>query len=148
MKRHWKSIAGVVLAGLMACAVVAPRLQGRPTAQAKFTLSFDAQWGKNVLSSGEYTVSISQYSSTAMIWVSNQNGRRVAVMLPQAFDTTQTGGKDAELVGIRHNGTVAIRELRLPDVGTFYFSLPKDLTTQVAVQPEMIQTVALESVGE
>jgi len=48
------------------------------------------------------------------------------------------------LVCIRQHGNVTVRALRLPHVGTFYFSLPKQLTVLVAQQPELIETVSVE----
>jgi hypothetical protein len=52
------------------------------------------------------------------------------------------------LICIRHDGNVSVRALRLPNVGTFYFSLPKDLQTLIARQPELIETVSLEVSGD
>lgn len=147
MKGPWIKALGVALGAVIACAVVAPRLQARAAVQGKFTLTFDAKWGKVSLPAGNYTLAINHYSSMATVVIS-QSGRNVGIALPEIFDYTENKSKTAELVCIRHNGMVTIRELRVPQVGTYYFPLPKNLTLMAAQQPEMIETVPLQPVGE
>ena len=96
---------------------------------------------------GVYTVSVDRFNTNGRIQVS-QGTHGVATMLPQLFDYTQNQSKDPELVCIRHNGIVTVRALRLPQVGTFYFSLPKDLKVLMAQQPQMVETIPLEAEGK
>lgn len=147
MKSPWKSVSGIVLSAVVALILFAPGLQAGPAAQDRFTLPFDVQWGKMTLSTGAYTLSIDRLTSNGRILIS-QGSKGVEVVLPQSFDYTQNQSKKAELVCIRHDGVVTVRALRLPEVGTFYFSLPKDLRTMMAEQPQMIETVSLEVSGE
>lgn len=147
MKGPWIKLLGAVIGGVIACAVIAPRLKATTAVQEKFTLPFDAKWGKVSLPAGDYTVAISQYSSVARVVISHA-GRNVGVTVPEIFDYTETKSKIAELVCIRHDGSATVRELRIPQVGTYYFPLPKDVTLMAAQQPQMIETVPLQSLGE
>jgi hypothetical protein len=144
MRGPWKSISGIVLGALIAFVVIAPRLQAGPAARDRFVLPFDAQWGKILLPAGVYTLSVDHLNSNGTIRI-DRGDQGVGIMLPQLFDYTQNKSKNPELVCIRHNGVVTVRALRLPQVGTFYFPLPKDLKVTMAEQPQMIETVSLEA---
>lgn len=147
MKRPWTKVLGIALGAVIAFAVIAPRLQAGPAVQGKFTLPFNAKWGKISLPAGDYTLAINHYNSMTTVVIA-RSGRNVGVTLPEIFDYTENKSKTAELVCIRHNGMVTVRELRVPQVGTYYFPLPKDLKLMAAQQPEMIETVPLQSLGE
>jgi hypothetical protein len=147
MKSPWKSFSGVVLGVMAALMLIAPGLQAGPAAQDRFNLPFDVQWGKMTLPTGAYTLSIDRFSMSGKVLIS-QGSKGIEMVLPQTFDYTQNQSKKAELVCIRHDGVVTVRALRLPQVGTFYFSLPKSLRTMMAEQPQMIETVSLAVSGE
>ena len=144
MRSPLKSISVIVLGAMIAFIVIAPGLQAGPAAQDKFVLPFDAQWGKTTLLAGVYTVSVDRFNSNGTIRVA-RGEQGVGIMLPQLFDYTENKGKSPELICVRHNGVVTVRALRLPQVGTFYFPLPKDLKVLIAQQPQMIETVSLEA---
>jgi hypothetical protein len=147
MNGRWRTICGVLLGVVMACAMFAPRLQAGPAPQGKFTLPLEAQWGKTTLAAGDYTLSIENHTSMATIWIAHE-GRNVSVILSQSLDYRQNTSKNAELVCIRHDGVLTVRELRIPKVGTYYFNLPKNLKVFMAEQPQMIETLPVQSVGE
>jgi hypothetical protein len=147
MKGSWRTICGVLLGVVMACAMFAPRLLADPAAQGKFTLPLEAQWGKKALAAGNYTLSIDNHTSMPMIWIAHE-GRNASVVLPQSFDYRQNTSKNAELVCIRHDGVLTVRELRIPQVGTYYFNLPKNLKVLMAEQPQMIETLPVQAVGK
>ncbi len=147
MNRSWRTISGVLLGVVMACAMFAPRLMAGPAGQGKFTLPSEAQWGKKTLAAGDYTLSIDNHTSMATIWITRE-GRNVTVLLPESFDYTQNMSKNEELVCIRHDGALVIRELRIPQVGTYYFGLPKNFKVFMAEQPQMIETLPVQAVGE
>ncbi len=148
MNGSWRTISGGLLSIVMACAMFAPRLMAGPAGQGKFTLPLEAQWGKTTLTAGDYTLSIENHTSMATIWIAHE-GRNVTVILPQSLDYQQKNmSKNAELVCIRHDGALVIRELRIPQVGTYYFNLPKNLKVFMAEQPQMIETLPVQAVGE
>lgn len=147
MKGPWIKILGALLVAVTACVMIAPRLQATTAVQGKFTLPFEAKWGKVSLPAGDYALAINQYSSMARVVIS-QSGHYVGITLPEVFDYTENKSKSAEIVCIRHNGVTTVRALRLPQVGTYYFSMPKDLKVMAARQPQMIETVSLQLAGE
>jgi hypothetical protein len=141
-----KRVSGVVLTAVIALGTIAPALLAGPSTQGKFQLPFDAHWGKMALPSGDYTFSVEQASLRGMIAVYH-DGQAVGRAIPQVFSGTETQSKNPVLVCIRHDGEVAVRALRLPGVGTFYFPLPKGLNTLVTQQPQLIQTVSIQVNG-
>jgi hypothetical protein len=149
MKGSWKRVAGIVLSLVIAFGVVAPGMQAAPSSGGKFKLPFDVQLGeKMALPTGDYTFSVDRsVGSYGTVFV--YRGKQVVGMvLPQTFDGGASQSEKPELVCIRHDGKVTARALRLPQVGTFYFPLPKDLKVLVAQQPQLIETVSIEVSGE
>jgi len=146
MKGSWKWLSAIVLSAVVAFGLIASGLQAAPAAGGRFKLPFAAQWGEAALSTGDYTFLVDHFSSNGMIFV-YRGKQAVGILHPQIFESNESHSEKSELVCIRHDGKVAIRALRLPQVGTFYFSLPKDLKVLVAGQPELIETVSVEVSG-
>lgn len=147
MKVSWKRFSGFVLTAAIGLAMMAPGLHAGPAARGKFTMPFDAHWGTTTLRTGDYTYSVDHITSNGMIFV-YRGSQAVGLMHPQMFNDNDNQSKNPELVCIRHDGIVTVRALRLPNVGTFYFSLPKELKTLVAQQPELIETISVEVSGD
>jgi hypothetical protein len=149
MKGSMKSILGVALGAVLAFGAIAPSLPAGPSAEGRFKLAFDAQLGeKMALPTGDYTFVIDR-SAGSNGTISVYRGNQVVGMaLPQTFDRFENQGEKPVLVCIRHDGKVTVRALRLPNVGTFYFSLPKDLKVIAAQQPQLLETVSIEVSGE
>jgi hypothetical protein len=143
MKVSWKCFSGVVLTAVIALAMIAPGLHAGPAARGKFTMPFDAHWGRTTLRTGDYTFSVNHITSDGTILV-YRGTQAMGIVFPQEFNDRDNQSKNPELVCIRHDGIVTVRALRLPNVGTFYFSLPKELKTLVAQQPELIETISVE----
>jgi hypothetical protein len=146
MKGSWKWVSGVVLTAVIAFGMLAPGLQAGLRAGGKFKLPFDAQLGKMALPTGDYTFTVEGLSLDGKIVVHRED-RTVGVLRPQMFDDHDNKSTNPVLICIRHDGNVTVRALRLPGVGTFYFSLPKELKTLVAQQPQLIETVSIEANG-
>jgi hypothetical protein len=127
--------------------MVATTLQAGPGASGKFKLPFDAQMGIMALPTGNYSYTVDGLSSDGKIIVYREN-HAVGILRPQTFSENGNQSKNPALLCIRHDGHVAIRALRLPKVGTFYFSLPKELSVLVAQQPQLIETVSVEVTGD
>jgi hypothetical protein len=147
MKGSWKWVSGVVLTAVIAFAMIAPELQAGLAATGKFKLPFDAQVGKVALPTGNYSFTVNGESASGRI-VIYQGQQAVGTVLPQTFDSYESHSENPVLVCIRHDGNVTVRALRLPGVGTFYFSLPKELKTLVAQQPQLIETISIEANGK
>ncbi len=147
MKGSWKWVSGVVLTAVIAFAMIAPELQAGLGATGKFKLPFDAQVGKVALPTGNYSFTV-KGSQRAEGSSSIKDRQAVGTLLPQTFDGYESKSEKPVLVCIRHDGNVTVRALRLPGVGTFYFSLPKELKTLVAQQPQLIETISIEANGK
>jgi hypothetical protein len=149
MKDSWTKISGVVLSAVIVLTIVAPSLRAWPTAEGRFKLGYDIQLGeKMALPTGDYTFSVDR-SAGSYGTISVYRGTEiVGTVLPQMLNADERQGEKPELLCIRHDGKVTVRALRLPQVGTFYFSLPKDLKVLVAQQPRLIETISAEISGE
>ncbi len=94
----------------------------------KFTLPFQAQWGKVTLPSGNYTVDVTRSQGGVRLVRVNaeaQGSHRVAILLPMAHNTKMRTDQ-SELVCIREGSARIVRALELgPLAETLYFALPK-----------------------
>jgi hypothetical protein len=147
MNGSWRRVSAVVLGTVIAVGAIATGLQARPAAGGKFRLPFDAQWGIVALPTGDYTFSIDHLTTNGAVLV-YRGSHAVGIVRPQILDNHENQNQSPALVCIRHDGTVTVRALRLPNVGTFYFSMPKELKVLVAQQPQLIETVSVEVSGE
>jgi hypothetical protein len=148
MKDSWKWVLGLLLLAVVAFGMTVPGLQAGLTASGKFNLPFDAQLGQMGLPTGNnYMLTVDGASIDGKIIV-YQGTRAVGFLRPQWFSGYENQTKKPQLVCIRHDGNVTIRALRLPNVGTFYFSLPKELKVLMAQQPQLIETVSVEAAGD
>ena len=144
--KAWKGISWAALAAVVAIGTIVPASQAGPSAVGRFKLPFDAQWGGKVLSTGDYSISLDRsFGSYGAIAV-RRGSEVVGVALPQTVERSEQQG-DPALLCIRHDGKVIVRALRLPNVGTFYFAMPKELNT-LAQQPQLIETVSVRVSGE
>ena len=135
-----------MLAAVVTSVMVATALHAGPGASGRFKLPFDAQMGTVALPTGNYSFLVDGLSSDGKILVYREN-QAVGILRPQTFSENGHQSKNPALLCIRHDGHVAIRALRLPNVGTFYFSLPKELSVLVAQQPQLIETISVEVNG-
>jgi hypothetical protein len=147
MKASWKRASAFALIAVIAFGTIAPRLQAGPALQARFKLPFNAQWEKVALPTGDYTLSLDHTSLGGTIIVYRGTEAK-GILRPQIFENSQKEGKNPVLICIRHDGNVTVRALRLPNVGTFYFSLPKELKGLMAQQPKLIETISVEVTGQ
>ena len=147
MKVSKKGILWVALSAVIAIGAIVPGLKAGPSAEGRFKLPFDAQAGKMTLQTGAYTFSVDRAAGSYGLVRVYRGTESVGIMVPQELDSFHGQSQNAALLCIRHDGKVTVRALRLPNVGTYYFQMPKDLKTLVAQQPELIETVPVQ-VGE
>jgi hypothetical protein len=148
MKGSRKGIVWAALVAVIAIGAIASGLQAGPSAEGRFKLPFDAQAGKTTLSTGNYTFSVDRADGLYGLIRVYRGTESVGIMVPQELDSYHGQRGQAALLCIRHDGKVTVRALRLPNVGTFYFEMPKDLKTLVAQQPQLIETVPVQVSGE
>lgn len=147
MQVSWKKALWVAFIALVALGGVTTKLQARPATMGRFTLPFDAQWGMVALPSGEYTFAVDHLATSGTIFVYRGN-EAVGVVRPQELENGGNADGAGHLLCVRHDGKVTVRALELPQVGTYYFSLPRDLDTLVAQQPQLVETVSIQVNGE
>jgi hypothetical protein len=147
MKVSWARVSGVVLVAVVVFGMVATALHAGPVSSGRFKLPFDAQLEKMALPTGNYSYTVDGLSLDGKIDVYHDN-RAVGILRAQTFSENGSQSMKPALLCIRHDGKVTIRALRLPRVGTFYFSLPKELSVLMAQQPQLIETVSVEVSGD
>lgn len=148
MKGSRKSVLGIALGTVIAIAAIMPGLQAGPATAGRFKLPFDAQLGKTALPTGDYTLSIDRSVGSYGEVLVYREGQAMGIAIPQTLNRYEGQGESPVLLCIRHDGKVTIRALRLPNVGTYYFQMPKGLQTLMAQQPRLIETVPVQVSGE
>jgi hypothetical protein len=147
MKGKWTWFSGALLSAVIVFGMVTPGLRAWPSpAAGEFKLPFNAKWGRVALQMGDYTYSVDSFSSQGIVSV--YRGTEFVGTMPVEFfdENVSVKGNRFELLCIRHDGKVTVRALRT-NVGTLYFSLPKELKMLLAQQPQLIQTVSVEAKG-
>jgi len=148
MKVFRKSILWGALTAVLAITAIMPSLQAGPATAGRFKLQFDAQVGKTALPTGDYTFSVDRTAGSYGVIFVYREGQALGIVVPQTLDRYKGQGLSPELLCIRHDGKVSVRALRLPNVGTYYFEMPKNLQALVAQQPELIEAVPVQVSGE
>ncbi|HEY6903146.1 MAG TPA: hypothetical protein VI216_02480 [Candidatus Acidoferrales bacterium] len=148
MKGSKKGILWAALVAVIAIGAIASGLQAGPSEEGRFKLPFDAQVGKMTLQTGDYTFSVDRADGSYGLIRVYRGTESLGIMVPQELDSFHGQFGHAALLCIRHDGKVTVRALRLPNIGTFYFEMPKDLQTLLAQQPQMIETVPVQVSGE
>lgn len=148
MKASRKSILWGALSAVLAIAAIMPGLQAGPATAGRFKLQFDAQVGKTALPTGDYTFSVDQSTGSYGVIFVYREGQALGMVVSQTLDRYKGQGLSPELLCIRHDGEITVRALRLPNVGTYYFQMPKNLQALVAQQPQLIETVPVQVSGE
>jgi hypothetical protein len=146
MKVSWKRIVGCAIAAAFAFGMMLPELQGQSFSKGSFKLPFDAKMGKIALPSGdyEYTIGRGSIDGTLLVYHGSQ---QVGMLRPEMLDRYDSEFEKTVLVFVRHDGDTVLRALKMPDVGTFYFSLPKKMKTLMAKQPQQVETISVDVSG-
>jgi hypothetical protein len=148
MRGSRKGMLWVALSAVLVIGAIAPGLRAGLSTQGRFKLPFDAKLGTMALPTGDYTFSIDSSMGAYGAILVYRGDQSLGIMVPQTFDRYDHKGESPALLCIRHDGKVTVRALRLPNLGTFYFPMPKNLQTLVAQQPQLIETVPVQMSGE
>ena len=143
----WKKIAAFAVVLAVSFGMSLPALQAQSVARGKFKLPFDANSGKMALPSGDYTYSVNHFAINGSILI-YQGQKAVGMLYAQSFSPYDHQGQNPELIFVRHDGKAALRAFRFPQVGTFYFALPKDLKNLSAQAPQLIETISVQVSGD
>jgi hypothetical protein len=115
------------------------------TTAAKFTLPFEAHWGKNVLPAGEYTISMDTPSNVALL--RSANGRAVG-FTPIPIKAYSHEGAPALFVMVRGNERI-VRSLNLPARGVSLVYPPTtSAEREMLAKAEQVQAVPVITAGK
>jgi hypothetical protein len=144
MKVARKSALSIGFTAVIAITMLAPALRAELSNVGRFKLPFDAELGKTALPTGDYTFSLDRSAGSYGTIVIYRDNEALAMAVPETLDRYDRQGVHPELLFVRHDGRVILRALRMPTLGTFYFSVPKDLKKFVEEEPQLIETVPVQ----
>ncbi len=144
MKVARKIALSIGFTAVIAITILAPVLRAELSNEGRFKLPFDAELGKTALPTGDYTFSLDRSAGSYGTIVIYRDNRALAIAVPETLDRYDRQGVHPELLFVRHDGRVILRALRMPNLGTFYFSIPKDLKKFVEQEPQLIVTVPVQ----
>ena len=134
-------LLAVLAAGLSASLASAQEYEG------KFTLPYEARWGKAVLPAGDYSFRVNPSRDSCITLVS-QGRRGVALILTSKTTRGEVAGSSA-LITVRSPGSYRIRALRLAEAGMVLEYMPPKAERQlVAQQPVLFQRVPVIAAGK
>jgi hypothetical protein len=135
-------LLAVLAAGLSASLASAQEYQG------KFTLPFEARWGKAVLPAGDYSFCVNPSAPPYTVLVS-QEGRGGAFIEANVGATRGEVADSSALIAVRNAGSYRIRALRLAEAGVVLeYTPPKAESQLLAQQPELFQRVPVIAAGK
>jgi hypothetical protein len=128
---------------LATCAFVAAA--NAQTFSGRFTLPFEAHWGKIVLPAGNYTINLDSRYNVALLRTAN--GRAVG-FAPIPIVSTSDKGATALLVMIRGDQRI-IRSLNLPASGvTLVYPPATDAEREMLAKADQVQAVPVIWAGK
>lgn len=112
----------------------------------KFTLPFEARWGRAVLPAGDYTFTMDSASAPFTIIVRGEQDTNI-IMTTAGHDTSIA--RRSVLQVVRHGAGGTIRSLTLAELGVvLYYRAPKGEPAMFAQAPELIQRLPVSPAGK
>jgi hypothetical protein len=143
--RSLKSVRILLLAVL--AAALSASLASAQDYEGKFTLPFEAHWGRAVLPAGDYTFRVNPNQAPCMVSVS-QGRQTLAFILTSDTTRGEVAGSSA-LIAVRSAGSYRIRALQLAEVGVVLEYMPPKAERQIlAQQPVLFQRVPVIAAGK
>jgi hypothetical protein len=147
MKASWKKLATLAFVVAVALGMSLPKSQASwSVAQGAFKLPFTANVGNITLTAGDYTFSVDEMSRNGKITI-YQGTQAVGMLFAQSFSIYDDKSPYPVLLFVRHDGNATLRALKFPRAGTFYFTLPKEMNTLIAQQPQLVETIQVQASG-
>ncbi len=143
--RSLKSVRILLLAVL--AAALSASLASAQDYEGKFTLPFEARWGKAVLPAGDYTFRVDPNNEPCMVSLSQ--GRQIVAFILTSDTTRGKVAGSSALIAVRNAGSYRIRALQLAESGVVLeYSSPKAERQILAQQPVLFQRVAVIAAGK
>ena len=141
--RHAIEVRLLAVVLLATCAFAAAA--NAQTTAAKFTLPFEAHWGKNVLPAGEYTISMDSLSNVALL--RSANGKTIG-FTPIPIQAYSHKGATALFVMVRGNQRI-VRSLNLPARGVSLVYPPAtSAEREMLAKADQVQAVPVITAGK
>ena len=132
----------VLAVGLSAGVASAQKVEG------KFTLPFEARWGRAVLPAGDYTFNVETSTSPYIVMIRHNRNGVAYVMADSVISRGDFSGSSA-LIAVRSGGKLRIRILRLREVGAIFgYYVPKAERQFIAQAPELLQRIPVSVQGK
>ena len=112
----------------------------------KFTLPFEAQWGRATLPAGDYEFKLNSTSLPAILEVV-QGTHRLAMVMPVAVDKAESSETN-ELIVTRSGGRATIQMLHAAQLGTDFYYHSKAAAQEVASAPVLIRRIPVVTNGK
>jgi len=141
--RHAVEVTLVTAVLLAACAFATAA--NAQSLSGKFTLPFEAHWGKTVLPAGSYTINLDARYNVALLRTAS--GKAVG-FTPIPIVSTSNKGATALMVMIRGNQRI-IRSLNLPTSGvTLVYPPATDAERELLAKADQVQAVPVTWAGK
>jgi hypothetical protein len=134
---------------LGACLLLGLANGQQPTdAVGKFTLPFEATWGRAVLPAGDYSFTISHVIGSPQLLAVKTGPRTVALIM--ASTTKKSNPSDENvLMAVRQGDRHSIHLLKLGCIGEIYtYQPPKGAKPSIAQGPRVLERVPITMAGE
>ena len=131
-----------LMVGLLAATAwsTASYSQSATVVSGRFTLDFNAQWGKLDLQPGTYSFAVKAENSTYIVSVEQGTQHKGFVLTSSFSSQDRPDSQDEALLCVRRSGECSVGALKMP-TGVFYFDMPGIQRAQLAQQPDLIERV-------
>jgi len=113
--------------------------------EGKFTLPFEAHWGRATLPPGDYSFTLDKATVDGKITLFR--GARAVALIPCQGGTDERSDR-SELVVVRNNAGRSIRELHLPTIGMVLSYWPHKPRRDRAEEREVAQVIPVIGTGK
>ncbi len=146
ISQRFKSVRILLLAvlavGLSAGAASAQTFEG------KFTLPFEARWGKAVLPAGDYTFNVDPDTAPYIV-VLRHKQKGVAYVTTDSVISRDAFSGSSALIAVRSGGKYRIRTLHLANAGVVLgYAFPKAERQFIAQAPVLLQRIPVSVQGK
>jgi hypothetical protein len=144
LKAHLKFVNHIALLVLALC-FSAGLGKAQNAYEGKFTLPFEAHWGRAVLPAGDYTILMRSATEQYLLFVRGEG--KTAIIMAQGT-STKTVSDNSHLTVVNTGGNQAITELAAGQLGlTFSYATPKMKKTTEARLYSPVQNVPVSTTG-
>jgi hypothetical protein len=134
---------------LSACLFLGYASAQPPDAVGKFTLPFEARWGKAVLPAGNYSFTVSHTGGSPELLAIKNGSKAVALVMASGVRESKPSN-DNTLVAVRNGGQHSIQLLKLGCIGqTFFYQPAKGAKPSLMAEgPRLVERVPITVAGE